>query len=175
MSELQIAWLELGTVGGLGLILVLIGIMIRVLAKKKNSSCTDKTKGVVIKYGFPGEGRMYPVVEYTVDGKQYRVKKKFRGTIVKRISGFPVDVQAKAYEDEKERLHIKIGPIADLYRLAEQLWPIHSEMTVYYNPENPKKSYVERPVTADFSSAMFVIMGLATIALSVVIFFLMRQ
>lgn len=43
MSELQIAWLELGTVGGLGAIFVLTGIMIGALTKKKNNSCKNGT------------------------------------------------------------------------------------------------------------------------------------
>lgn len=174
MSELQIAWLELGTVGGLGAILVLIGIMTDVLAKKQNSSCTDKTKGIVVKYGFPGNGIMYPIVEYTVAGNRYRVKKRFRGIKIKKISGLPMNVQAEAYEDEKGWLHVKTGPITDLYQLAEQIWPVHSETDVYYNPDNPKKSYVERPVSGSFTSVMFIIMGLAVMVISVLIFFLMQ-
>lgn len=174
MSELQIAWLELGTVGGLGAILVLIGIMIGALTKKRNSSCTDVTKGIVIKYGFPGEGRMYPIVEYTVDGKHYCAKKTFRGIKLKKISGLPMNIQSEAYEDEKGWLHVKIGPIANLHQLAEQIWPINSAMTVYYNPDNPKKSYVERPVSSSFTSIMFIVMGFVAIAISVLIFFLMQ-
>jgi hypothetical protein len=172
MSELQIAWLELGTVGGLGVILALAGIMIEIVTKRKNALCTYKTNGVVIKYGFPGEGRMYPVVEYIVDGNFYQDKKKFRGIKTKKISGLPMYVQSKAYEDEKGWLHVKIGSIANLRQLAEQLWPINSEMTVYYNPKDPKKCYVERPVSGSFTSTMFIIMGLVTIILGVVVFFL---
>ena len=38
MSELQIAWLELITVGGLGVILALSGVIINIIAKKQNKS-----------------------------------------------------------------------------------------------------------------------------------------
>ena len=63
MSKLQIAWLELITVGGLGVILVLAGIISSISTKKKNKSCTKQTEGIVVQYGFSGTGRMYPIVE----------------------------------------------------------------------------------------------------------------
>lgn len=174
MSELQIAWLELIIVGGLGVILALSGVIINIIVKRQNKSCTKQTEGIVIQYGFPGDGRMYPIVEYVVDGTCYKAKKKFRG--VKRISasGFPIQVQQKAYEDEKGWLHIKTGPTANLRQLAEQLWPIDSKMTVYYNSNNPKKCYVDRPISGSFTSIMFVLVGMATIILSVLVFFLIQ-
>ena len=174
MSELQIAWLELITVGGIGVILALSGVIINIIAKRQNKSCTKQTEGIVIQYGFPGDGRTHPIVEYFVDGTCYKAKKKFRGVKRIRISGFPTQVQSKAYEDEKGWLHIKIGPIANLRQLAEQLWPIDSKMTVYYNPNNPKKCYVDRPISKSFTSMMFIIMGIVTILLSVLVFFLIQ-
>lgn len=174
MSELQIAWLELITVGGLGFILALSGVIINVSAKRQSKSCTKKTEGNVIQYGFPGEGRMYPIVEYFVDGTCYKTRKKFRGVKTKKISGSPIQVQPKAYEDEKGWLHVKIGPIANLHQIAEQLWPIDSKMTVYYNPNNPKKCYVDRPISESFTSMMFILMGMVTIILSVLVFLLIQ-
>lgn len=174
MSELQIAWLELITVGGLGVILALSGIIINIIAKKQNKSCTKQTEGIVIQYGFPGDGRMHPIVEYVVDGNCYKAKKKFRGVKRIRISGFPINVQSKAYEDEKGWLHVKSGTITNLSQLAEQLWPIDSKMTVYYNPNNPKMSYVDRPILKSFTSVIFIIIGIVTILLSVLVFFLIQ-
>jgi hypothetical protein len=172
MSELQIAWLELGTVGGLGVLLALAGILVNIIIKRKNHLCTDKTTGVVINYGFLGEGRMYPIVEYSVNGNVYRAKKKFRGIKTKQVSGLPIAMQSKAYEDEKGWLYVTIGPVANLRQLAEQLWPIDSEMTVYYHPQDPRKCYVERPLSGSFAATMFVIMGLAVLMISVLLFVL---
>lgn len=174
MSKLQIAWLELGTVGGIGVLLILAGIMMRVFAHKKNQACNAEVKGSVVAYGFPGEGRMYPIVTYTVGGNNYRVRKKFCGVIVKKISGFPIHVQTEAYEDEKGWLHVKIGPIANLRQLAEQLWPLGNEMTVYYNPENPRQSYVEKPFSASMEFTIFMLMGMVTVGISVLVFFLIQ-
>ena len=62
MSELQIAWLELVTVGGLGAILALSGVIINIVTKKQNKLCTKHTEGIVVQHGFSDEGRMYPIV-----------------------------------------------------------------------------------------------------------------
>ena len=94
--------------------------------------------------------------------------------IITQISGVPVPVKSEVYEDEKGWLHVKTGSIANLRQLAEQLWPINSKMTVYYNPNNPKKCYVDRPISKSFTSMMFIIMGIVTILLSVLVFFLMQ-
>ena len=68
MTEIQIAWLELMTVGGLGVILVLLGVTFNIIVKRQNKLCTKKTDGIVKQYGFPGNGRVYPIVEYFVNG-----------------------------------------------------------------------------------------------------------
>lgn len=162
-------------VGGLGVILALSGVIINIVAKRQSKLCTKLTEGIVIQYGFPGEGRMYPIVEYFVDGTCYETRKKFRGVKTKKISGLlPIQVQSKAYEDEQGWLHVKIGPIANLRQLAEQLWPIDSKMTVYYNPNNPKNCYVDRPISESVTSMVFVLMGMVTIILSVLVFFLIQ-
>ena len=45
MAQQQIALLELAFVGGLGAILFITGILIKVLTDRKNSRCTSKTVG----------------------------------------------------------------------------------------------------------------------------------
>lgn len=119
MSELQIAWLELVTVGGLGAILALFGVIINIVTKKQNKLCTKHTEGIVVQHGFSGEGRMYPIVEYFVNSTCYKTRKKFRGVKIKRISGLPAPISSGIYEDEKGWLYVKIGPVANLHKLAE--------------------------------------------------------
>ena len=50
MAEIQIAWLELMTVGGLGVILVLLGVTFNIIVKRQNKLCTKKTDGIVKQY-----------------------------------------------------------------------------------------------------------------------------
>lgn len=127
-----------------------------------------------MQYRFPGEGRMYLIVEYFADGACYRAKKKFREVKTKKISGLPIRVQSIAYEDEQDLLHVKIGSIANLRQLAEQLWPLGGRMNVYYNPNNPKKCYVDRPVSGSFVTVMFIIMGFVAILSGLTVFFMMQ-
>ena len=154
----------------LRMITISIGILIRVITIRRNKSCSEQVIGRVIRYEFKGKGRMHPVVEFETGGRTYLTKKKFN--LVKSISvGFLFSTQSNAYEDDNGNLCVKTGPFASLRELAEKLWPIGKEMTVYYNPQNPKINYVERPVTNRFLTIMSGFMGTLIILLALVIYF----
>ena len=174
MTELQIAYLELAIAGGIGALLVIAGIVARALAKRANDSCTARTTGTVVNHRFAGEGRLYPIVRYEVSGKSYQMRKKYNGVKFVQVAGLPVPMQPEAHEDEKGWLHVKLGPMANVRDLAEQLWPIGSGMTVYYDPAKPQRGYVDRPVSSSFACTMFIVGGLATIAMGVLVFFLVQ-
>lgn len=175
MTTSQISLLVLILVGGIGILLIGVSALMKAAARKKAKACTAVTMGTVIDHRFMGEGRMYPVLEYAVDGTQYRAKKQFRGIMTKSLSGLPIRTQATAYEDAKGWLHVQTGPIARLGTLAEQLWPLGSQMTVYYNPSNPDKSYVERPIVGNFATLMFNIAGFLLIAMSILLYVLIQR
>jgi hypothetical protein len=73
MTQQQIAFLELALVAGLGAILFITGILIKVFTDLKNSRCTSKTVGKVIRHSFAGGGRIAPVVEYEAGGKKFGI------------------------------------------------------------------------------------------------------
>ena len=79
MTQQPIALLELALVGGLGAILFITGILIKTLTDRKNSRCTSKTVGKVIRHSFMGDGRIAPVVEYEAGGTKSTCKKRFDG------------------------------------------------------------------------------------------------
>ena len=174
MSESQIAYLALASVGGLGALLVIAGVVAKALMKRANDACTATTMGVVVEHRFAGDGRMCPVVQYSVDGTRYRTKKKFRGVKYVHVAGLPIPMRPEAYEDEKGWLHVKTGPVANMRDLAERLWPINSGMVVHYDPTNPRRNYVGRPLAARFEFTMSIVMGLAVMAIGVLVFFLMQ-
>ena len=174
MSEIQIAWLQLVLDGGMGLLLILVGVIAQNNQKKKNQACTELAEGIVKQHKFPGNGRMYPVVEYCVNGICYRAKKDFHGVKTVKVSGFPVPVQTDAYEDEKGWLCVKKGAVASLRQRAEQMWPIGSKMTVFYDPNKPKKCYVERPLSKNFLAFALILSGVILILLSILVFFLIQ-
>ncbi len=96
----------------------------------------------------------------------YEADRRHRDTIWIHIK-----VQTEAYEDEKGWLRIKVGTVANLRQIAEQLWAIDSKTTVYYNPNNPKKCYVDRQISGSFTSIMFVLVSMVIIILSILVFF----
>ena len=175
MTTSQISLLALISVGGIGILFIGASMLMKAAAHKKAKACTAVTMGAVIDHRFMGEGRMYPVLEYTVDGTRYHVRKQFRGIKTKSLSGLPIRTQAAAYEDPKGWLHVQTGPIARLDTLAEQLWPLGSQMTVHYNPSNPGKSYVERPIVGNFATLMFNIAGFLLIAMSILPYVLIQR
>ena len=129
-----------------------------ILSNYKNSKrCTERTEGVIIRYSYAlYNGISLPVVEYTVDGNQYKVVgPKFRSAILNTIStpfgSIVSDVKMDNFEDGEipQVLRYKIyrnsfisltkSPLMERFQIGEKV-------TVYYDPKKPKHSYVERPL-----------------------------
>ena len=172
MTQQPIALLELALVGGLGAILFITGILIRVFTDRKNSRCTSKTIGRVIRHSFMGDGRMTPVVEYEVGGAKYTCKKRFAG--IKKVHSTRLD-EPKAWEDEKGYLHVRKGIMSNMRQLAQALWPVGSEMEVYYDPDDPGASCVGVPVSNSFLCRVFLIAGAGVTALGILLYFLILK
>ena len=169
MTQQQIALLELALVGGLGAILFITGILIKVLMDRKNSRCTSKTVGKVIRHSFMGDGRIAPVVEYEAGGEKHICRKSFNGII--KVHGTRLD-EPEAWEDEKGYLHVRTGIIANMRQLAQTLWPVGTEMEVYYDPDDPGTSCVGVPVSNEFLCRVFLIAGAGIVALGILLYFL---
>lgn len=176
MSRETVALLQLLIDGGIGLILFAIGIFMKVMRDKKAKKCTATVTGHVVKHRFYGKGHAAPIVKYTVKGKNYQVRRKFNGVVSKKIvkPGYYM-AESGASVTERDYLHIPKSAITNLGAMAEELWPIDSEMTVYYNPDKPRKAYAERlPVGASLATIMFVIFGVCIIALAVLMYFVIH-
>lgn len=169
MAQQQIALLELALVGGLGAILFIAGILIRVFTDRKNSRCTSKTIGRVIRHSFMGDGRMTPVVEYEVGGAKYTCKKRFAGT--KKVHSTRLD-EPEAWEDEKGYLHVRTGIMSNMRQLAQALWPVEAEMEVHYDPDEPGNSYVGVPVNNAVLCRVFLFAGAGVVVLGILLYFL---
>ena len=165
MTQQPIALLELALVGGLGAILFITGILIKTLTDRKNSRCTSKTVGKVIRHSFMGDGRIAPVVEYEAGGTKYTCKKRFAG--IKKVHSTRLD-EPKAWEDEKGYLHVRKGIMSNMRQLAQAL----SEMEVYYDPDDPGTSCVGVPVSNEFLCRVFLIAGAGIVALGILLYFL---
>ena len=89
MTTSQISLLALILVGGIGILLIGVSALMKAAARRKAKACTAVTMGTVIDHRFMGEGRMYPVLEYTVDGTQYRAKKTIPWHKDQKLVGTP--------------------------------------------------------------------------------------
>ncbi|WP_413790296.1 DUF3592 domain-containing protein [Streptococcus iners] len=102
---------------------------------------TESTQGVVVDYK-SWTGVKTPIVEYVVDNIKYRNFLSYSTHI-----SAPLGMD---YPREKEELRKTLLILTVIYNVNtlpysfQSLWPLGTEMTVYYNPNNPKRSYVER-------------------------------
>ena len=119
--------------------------------------CTERTEGVIIRYSYVlYNGISLPVVEYTVDGNQYKVVgPKFLSAISNTIStplgSIVSDVKTDNFENGEipQVLRYKVKGNSFLSFTKSPLkerFPIGGEVAVYYDPKKPKHSYVERPL-----------------------------
>ena len=129
-----------------------------ILSNYRNAKrCTERTEGVIIRYSYAlYNGISLPVVEYTVDGNQYKVVgPKFLSAISNTIStplgSIVSDVKMDNFEDGEipQVLRYKIyrnSFISLTKSPLEEYFPVGSKVAVYYDPKKPKYSYVERPL-----------------------------
>lgn len=161
------AILAMGIIGGLGLVFLVISILIRMNDKSRIARCREMVEGKVVKHIFLGDGGVKPVVEYIVNGKKYHTTKKYTGFI--KIS-YTLTAQPDIWENEKGYLCVKTGPIVNYRRMANEMWPIGSMARVFYSADNPKISYVDRPIHNDFLVKIFMLSGIFLICLGCVMF-----
>lgn len=166
-------YLAILIIGGLGVLLLVIGIGIAAAQKSKTRHCTKMTAGRVIRHRYRGDGRVNPMIEYEVEGQMYTVDRKFRGIITKtRISQGKFYEDGGAYVTEKDDLYIPRSAVTNIRQMAQDLWPIGSSVTVYYNPLRPKEAYAEKiPAQPPAETRIFAGAGIGLMILSVIIAF----
>ena len=77
-----------------------------------------------------------PLVEYTVRGKQYRKRLEYKQFIPASSGRIQKNVFSSDYVYGSDRsLDLK------------KIFPVGSNMAVYYNPKNPEEAYVERYIS----------------------------
>lgn len=148
----------------IGLVLLILSLVFKNKDKKIFGKCTLSTKGKVIKYTlWNNNGIHFPIVEYVVKDTKYNQRLKY-GWIINKSSSFN-GVKTKVVNDILgENLVINSNAYISTNVLKEH-FPIGTELDVFYNPENPAKSYVARFVKNPAIKALFFI-GLFFIALA---------
>lgn len=150
----------------------------------KKERCNKKTEGTVIRYSnMRYNGVSLPVVEYTVNGQNYKVVgPKFKASIKKYIStpfSNPIAKQKtnlNTREDLPDVLEIntiKNSFVSISTTPLKELYPIGSKANVYYDEKKPKVSYVERyaGTMLFFSFYLPMFLGICLLILSLYFFF----
>ncbi len=153
MSEAMIIKIVFGsllTCGSLALFIIAFKGFYKYLVQQKK--CTSKVKGIVKKYTFAyrgGEdsGVHLPIVFYNVNGKEYKVVgPEYKKYIVCSRSG-PLTENEMEFKEDDQILKINrtINSFVGIRNNPmQELYPVDSEVDVYYDPSNPKLSYVLR-------------------------------
>jgi len=153
MSETTIIKVIFGillSLGALVLFVLAFKLYYKYLIQEKR--CTAKTKGRIKKYtlasrGGEDSGVHLPIVFYNVNGKEYKVVgPEYRAyKIITKTS--PTSKNKMEYQENGQILTIKRennSLITIRRNPIESLYPIDSEIDVFYDPSNPKLSYVLR-------------------------------
>ena len=129
-----------------------------ILSNYRNAKrCTEKTEGVIVRYSYAlYNGISLPVVEYTVNGNQYKVvgpkfQRAISNTVSTPLGSIVPDVKMDNFEDGEipQVLRYKIYRNSFISLTKSPLmerFPIGGKVTIYYDPKKPKYSYVERPL-----------------------------
>lgn len=181
MSKMEIIKIVFGTLLSLGsivLILVAFKLFYKYLIQEKK--CTNKVKGIIKKYTLTSRGGEnsavhLPIVFYTIDGKEYKVvgpEYKAYKIITKST---PLNKNNIEYKEENQVLTINrtSNTLVGIYKNPmEKLYPINSEIDVYYNPENPKLSYVLRYCNKKWAFWLVFLSGILVLIIDIIIIFM---
>lgn len=184
MNDILITKIVFGiflSIGGLTLILLAFILFYKYLIQEKR--CTSKTKGVIKKYticsyGGTNGGVHLPVVYYYINDKEYKVVgPKFRSYITITINTPITSNTNIEYKiDEKQRLIIKKhnNSIVSINKNPlEEIYPIGKEIDVYYDPNNPKLSYVLRYIPIKWPFYLTFISGVLVLIIDLLILILL--
>ncbi len=182
MNEIAITKLIFGillSVGGFVLLFLAYKLFYKYLVQEKR--CTAKTKGIVKKYtlserGGEGSGIHLPIVYYEVDNQQYKVVgpqyKKYIITTKENI----LSKNSLNYTVDKDTLiiHKNINSLIGIHRNPmRELFPLESEIDVFYDPTHPKLSYVLRYCNQKWAFWLMFITGVIVLVMDISMLLLM--
>lgn len=143
MENENIALLMLGILGGIGLMLLIIGVIIKSSKEHMLDRCTRKTTGEVVGFTMTGQGVALPVVQYEVDGSNYKGKLIYRWAVVKRGTLIK-KTEVTSNDIFGQTISMKMNNMFSTADGMASVLPKGSTLDVYYNPIKPKENYIQR-------------------------------
>ncbi len=153
MSEILITKIVFGILLSIGMLVLFVlafKLFYKYLIQEKR--CTSKIKGTIKKYtlasrGGENSGVHLPIVFYNVNGKEYKVVGPEYKAYITISKSSPFSKNKMEYKENNQVLKINrtSNSFVGIYKNPiEELYPINTEIDVYYDPNNPKLSYVLR-------------------------------
>lgn len=153
MSEILIIKIVFGillSIGSFVLFVLAFKLFYKYIIQEKR--CTSKVKGIIKKYtlatrGGENSGIHLPIVYYNVDGKEYKVVGPEYKAYITISKNSPISKNKMEHKENNQVLKINrtSNTFIGIYKNPiEELYPINSKTDVYYDPNNPKLSYVLR-------------------------------
>lgn len=140
----------------LALIFFTIGGLILVKNRRIKTLSTEQTDGKVIAYSF--NNTLAPIVEYEVNGDKFKNRLRYTAVIQTSSTFGPVKSELKGHVLDT-KLRIKGNTSVSVNTIMRDAFPRGSRMNVYYNPDRPKESYVER-YAKSYTGAIFIFAGI---------------
>ena len=159
-------WVLCLSLGMPAFILFLIGLFFIKKEKDRKNNCTGVVKGKVKRYTFwSNEGIFFPIAEYEVNNTKYTQRLRYTSIVFKSK---PLNaIQAEVVTDVSDTVLRVYRNTLISFNPMKESFPIGSEIDVYFNPKNPKKSYVLRyakNIIGDvfmFCACFFAFLGIA--------------
>lgn len=182
MTDTEIIKIVFGiflSLGGAILIFLSFALGYKYLIQEKR--CTARTKGIVKSYtlasrGGENSGIHLPVVYYTVDGKKYKAVGPKYNMYVTITKSSPAQRNTMEYQEKHQVFTVNrtVNSFAGSSRNPmENLYPLNSEIDVYYDPNNPKLSYVLRYCNQKWIFWLMFLCGLLVLILDILILLLL--
>lgn len=157
--------------GGLGVVFLIIGLIVKSVITRKLDRCTIKTVGEIVGYTSRGDGVSLPVVQYEVNGRPYKGKLIYRAVFRKKSLHYTQSEVTSHKFDQS--LHIKQNSLVSI-NMMQKIFPMGTPLDVYYNGEKPKENFIQRRPKS-LMPAIIMGMGLLYIGLGLFLFFLFKN
>lgn len=118
-----------------------LGIWLYLKERRIKKNSINHILGEVVNYSY-NQSRA-PVVEYEVNGKNYKTALRYSVVITTSSTFKPIKSKVKG-DILDTKLRIRNNSAASINMTMQEAFPLGSYMNVYYNPDKPKESFVER-------------------------------
>ncbi len=163
---------------GLGFLIAALSVWLSVRAKRDN--CISKTTGRVVGYSVAEHGESgvhLPVVEYEADNRKFRRKGPIYSFTTVNVSSPFIKENTCEYTTDIYAQNFKVktrtnGFISVIRNPMTELFPLGSEVEVYYDPRKPKRAYILRLYENKAVITVFSILGAVFTAVALVAAFI---